>query len=343
MKIFSKKSRSGSIKGDREVEEVAAEEQRYVSKNLELNADVQKQKFIDSSKKMIERQLEIQKAFPIRPSSMKAFDESATFFNMRVGELYKFKESGGKVVGTLCIFAPNELILAAGAIPIRLCSGFHEPVFSANELLGEVGLCPLVRSTLGNKMVGSNPYFELCDLVVAPTTCDGKMKLGEILQDYLPVLMLNVPRVKEGYITHNQWMEEIRFFSRKLESLTGNKITGKSLMTAIDQYQRAQKAWFRFMELRNSGKAPSIFGRDALMISQMTAYEDINRWSGNLERLNQELERMVKENKFVGKTDDPRILLAGSPQHLSSSPRIAKSTPAEFSIEMTLLVISLHR
>jgi benzoyl-CoA reductase/2-hydroxyglutaryl-CoA dehydratase subunit BcrC/BadD/HgdB len=207
MKIFTKKSRAGSTISDREV--VKAEEKKYVSENLELNVDAQRQKYIEDSKRMIKQQLDTQKRLPNRPAAMQQFDENATFFNTRIGELHQFKQAGGKVVGVLCIFAPNELIMAAGANPIRLCSGFHEPVYSANELLGEVGLCPLVRSTLGNKMVNSNPYFELCDLVVSPTTCDGKMKLGEILSDYLPVLMLNVPRVKEGYITHKQWIEEI--------------------------------------------------------------------------------------------------------------------------------------
>jgi benzoyl-CoA reductase/2-hydroxyglutaryl-CoA dehydratase subunit BcrC/BadD/HgdB len=244
---------------------------------------------------------------------MLQFDENATFFNKRIGELYQFKQTGGKVIGVLCIFAPNELIMAAGAKPIRLCSGFHEPVFSANELLGEVGLCPLVRSTLGNKMVNCNPYFELCDLVVSPTTCDGKMKLGEILSDYLPVLMLNVPRVKEGFITHKQWVEEIKFFARKLESLTGNTITLKSLLNAIETYQRAQRAWFRFTELRTGSPSPPIWGRDALMIGQLTAYEDITRWTSNLERLNLELEQKFKSNMFVGNPGDPRIMLAGSP------------------------------
>jgi benzoyl-CoA reductase/2-hydroxyglutaryl-CoA dehydratase subunit BcrC/BadD/HgdB len=310
MKIFSRKSRAGSLRTDREL--LKHEEKKYISERLELNLDVQKQKHMDEAKKMISQQLERQKALPIRPKSILAFDESATFFNKRIGELHNFKQQGGKLVGTLCVFAPPEIILAAGAQHVRLCSGFHEPVFSANELLGEVGLCPLVRSVLGSKMVQSNPYFELCDFLVAPATCDGKMKLGEILTDYIPVLMLNVPRVKEGYITHKSWFEEIKFFARKMESLTGNKITKKSLQIAIERYQRAQNAWHKLSDLRKGDRVP-IWGRDAMMISQVTSFEDIDRWTRNLEQLNTELEGMVKNNQFVGNPDDPRILLAGSP------------------------------
>ena len=49
------------------------------------------------------------------------------------------------------------------------------------------------------------------------------------------------------------------------------------------------------------------------MVAQLTAYEDITRWTTNLEHLNAELETMVKNKQFVGNPDDPRILLAGSP------------------------------
>ncbi len=310
MKLFSKKSRSGSTRKDREV--VKSEERKYISERLELNLDVQKKRQMEDGKKLIARHLNLLKKLPNRASGMGVFDRTATFFNERVGELHDFKKKGGKVVGTLCVFAPPELIHAAGAQPIRLYSGFYEPVFSANELLGDVGLCPLVRSILGTKITSSNPYFELCDLLVAPTTCDGKMKLGEILTDYIPVLMLNVPSVKEGYITHHSWLEEVKFLGRKLESLTGKKITIKSLRDAIEKYQRAQNAWHKLTELRKGDRVP-IWGRDALMISQLTAYEDIERWTTNLEKLNHELTNMVKNKKFVGNAGDPRILLAGSP------------------------------
>jgi benzoyl-CoA reductase/2-hydroxyglutaryl-CoA dehydratase subunit BcrC/BadD/HgdB len=313
MRIFSKKQRSGAVKADREVIQPEESDRKYISENIELNIDVQKQKYTEDIRKMINRQLETLKGLPNRAAAMVAFDENATFFNKRVGELYNFKQQGGKVVGTLCVSAPAELIYAAGAVPIRLCSGFHEPVFSANELLGEVGLCPLVRSVLGTKIVKLNPYLEMCDLIVSPTTCDGKMKLGEILTDYVPVLMLNVPRVKEGYITHEHWLEEIKFFARKLEDITGKKITVNTLQNSIEKFQRAQRAWYRLTELRTKPPHPPLWGRDALMIGQMTAFEDIDRWSGNLERLNMELENMVKNNKFVGNPDDPRLLLAGSP------------------------------
>ena len=66
------------------------------------------------------------------------------------------------------------------------------------------------------------------------------------------------------------------------------------------------------MTLRKADKVP-IWGRDVQMIGQITAFEDIPRWTANLERLNTELELKLKAGTGVNNPDDPRILLAGSP------------------------------
>ena len=45
------------------------------------------------------------------------------------------KEKGTKVAGIYCIFAPTELIRAAGAIPVGLCGKKQEPIDKEEETL----------------------------------------------------------------------------------------------------------------------------------------------------------------------------------------------------------------
>jgi len=45
------------------------------------------------------------------------------------------KERGRKVVGVYCTYCPQELILAAGAIPVGLCGTREEPIAAAEEHL----------------------------------------------------------------------------------------------------------------------------------------------------------------------------------------------------------------
>ncbi len=308
---FFKKTRNARVTGGKSDRDfISTKERKYVADHMELDLETQKKNIIDANKKLIARQLERHTNLKDRAKGMKYFDEVAKFYdNNRYKEIKKFKESGGKVIGTMCVFIPEELILASNAISVRLCSGFYEPVHPANELFGEVGLCPLVRSTLGCRMVQANPYFELCDVVFSPATCDGKMKLGETLSDYGEVLMINLPRIKEGDVTRRQWYEEIRFIGRKLEAITGTKLKRKRLQYAIDLYQRAHKAWFNLNELRKRDEVP-IWGLDAMLVASTSFIDDKERWTKQVELLTKELKT---ENPVVNNPDDPRVMLGGSP------------------------------
>ena len=42
--------------------------------------------------------------------------------------MYGLKEQGVKVVGTFCSYTPNELVLAAGAVPVGLCGASEEGI-----------------------------------------------------------------------------------------------------------------------------------------------------------------------------------------------------------------------
>jgi benzoyl-CoA reductase/2-hydroxyglutaryl-CoA dehydratase subunit BcrC/BadD/HgdB len=247
-----------------------------------------------------------------RPRTMAYFDELHKYEGARYQELKEFRDKGGKVVGTLCVMVPLELVYAAGAQVIRLCSGYYEPVHPANELLGDAGLCPMVKSTLGTKMVSSNPIVDLVDLVAGPATCDGKMKLAEILEDWVPVVMMNIPRVKVGETSSNLWIKEIVHLKTHLEELTGKPVKKKRLKGEIRKWNEANQHWTELLEIRKSEKPP-ISGRDAMLIVQATQFERIERWNKKVKELLAELREMKKKGLHAGEEGAARILLAGSP------------------------------
>jgi benzoyl-CoA reductase/2-hydroxyglutaryl-CoA dehydratase subunit BcrC/BadD/HgdB len=152
----------------------------------------------------------------------------------------------------------------------------------------------------------------LADIIIAPASCDGKVKLGEILEDYLPVIMMNLPRVKTGDTTAKLWVEEVLYMMRELSRLTGVEVTTARLREAIDAYNRAHDALSRLDRLRRSGRSP-IWGRDALLVAQMALVDDIERWTAKTEELCDELDQRTSQGTFVGKGDEARVLLAGSP------------------------------
>lgn len=277
---------------------------RFMNTEMAEGAQAHRERIVASARSQVRAHLAAMKA-TARPAAMEYFDSMADPFGPRAEELKKFHESGGRIVGTLCYFAPTEAVAAFGAVPVRFCSGFYEAVHPANDLLGDAGLCPLVKSTLGLKMSRASPILELCDLVVVPTPCDAKLKLGEILQDMVDVHMMNLPAVKETEAGREAWVNEVRGLVRKLEGKFGMRLKPPMLRKAIATYQRAQAAWRRFSQLRSKG---GIWGRDALLVAQLSFYDDISRWTDNIVRLCDEL-----EGRPNVAPDAARIMLAGSP------------------------------
>ncbi len=202
---------------------------RYVRESDDLDDQEMHQRAVEEYGRQSREQRDRLRAIEGRAEAMRYFDDVARYDGPRVKELQRAKEGGGHVVGTLCVFAPAEVIRAAGAEVVRLCSGQHHGVHPANELLGDAGLCPCVKSTLGGRLAGADLYMALADIIIAPASCDGKVKLGEILEDYLPVIMMNLPRVKTGDTTAKLWVEEVLYMMRELSRLTGVEVTASRL------------------------------------------------------------------------------------------------------------------
>src|SRR4030042_757151 len=130
-----------------------------------------------TSQKVIAENIErMKKTSASRPEEMQYFDEIANFFGQREKEIRTAKENGKKVIGYFCLFAPVELILAADAIPVRVNSGWYDTAKVGDRGV-PVEVCPVVRSTIGAKMIGLSPYLELSDALISVLTCDGMTKL----------------------------------------------------------------------------------------------------------------------------------------------------------------------
>ena len=94
------------------------------------------------------------------------------------------------VVGVLCNFVPEEFILAVGAIPLRLCSQDSACAAAGDRSL-PADVCPLIKSIAGSCFNGLPARL---DLIVIPATCDGKIKLTELLNLVSDTFLLDLPR-----------------------------------------------------------------------------------------------------------------------------------------------------
>ena len=286
-------------------------EQRYLPDISRKEMDELKNSVKATSQKIITDNIErMKKADPHRPEAMKYFDDIANLFGRRQQEIQAEKERGKKVISYMCLFAPTELILAADAIPVRVNSGWYDTSKIGDRVV-PVEVCPVIRSTIGAKMIELSPFLEQSDALISVLTCDGMTKLSEILSDKTTVWGMNVPRIKDSNQSLRFWGDEIKHMKTQIESLTGNKITRKSLKEAITNSHRATRAFRRLQDLRKANHV--IMGRDAMLVNQAYSWDDQKRWTEKTEALCDELEKRTKQKDWVCSPDTPRIMLTGTP------------------------------
>ena len=229
---------------------------------------------------------------------------------LRIKELQDAKAQGRKVIGTFCVFVPEELTLAADAIQVGLCAGAEIGKEAAEKILPR-NTCALIKSFVGFKIARLCPYTESCDLVVGETTCDGKKKAYEIFADYAPVYVMEIPQMKQA-CDRDLWKAEILRFKAEIEELTGNTITAPRLKEAIKLVNARRAVLQRLNRLRAAAPAP-ISGRDALLINQISFYDDPVRFTQKIGELCDELEQKIKAGQGVAPADSPRLMLSGCP------------------------------
>lgn len=78
---------------------------------------------------------------------MKYFDNVIhESYGGRVKELLDAKNGEKKIIGTFCIYVPEEITLAADVIPIALCGGTQFSIPYAEKIFPR-DICPLIKST----------------------------------------------------------------------------------------------------------------------------------------------------------------------------------------------------
>ncbi len=247
-----------------------------------------------------------------RPAGMGYFDfVISEVHGLRIEEIVSAKESGKKVIGTFCVYVPEELILAADGVCIGLCAGADVGTDEAEKYVPK-NTCALIKAFMGFKLADLCPYVQLADIIVGETTCDGKKKAYEIFDEITKkVYVMELPNMKSDD-SKKLWKNEVRRFAAKLEELTGKRITLEKLKEASQVVNAKRRALQRLSALRSANPSP-ITGLDALLVNQVSFYDDPIRFTARVNELCDELEDRIRSKTGVAAKESPRILISGSP------------------------------
>ncbi|MBN2331556.1 MAG: 2-hydroxyacyl-CoA dehydratase [Deltaproteobacteria bacterium] len=247
-----------------------------------------------------------------RPQGMQYLDfVMSEVHGLRIKELLDARRAGRPVVGSFCVFVPEEIILAADGIHVGLCAGAEFGTEEVEKILPR-NTCALIKSAFGFKLSRVCPFIEAADMVVGENTCDGKKKSYEQLGELLPNLyVMDLPQQKTAAGKRLLREEYVRFL-HAMEELSGITIDAKRLRRGVELVNAKRAALARLNRLRSSRPSP-ISGLDALLINQVSFYDDPVRFTGQINSLCDELEARIARQEGVVAGTTPRVLLSGCP------------------------------
>jgi benzoyl-CoA reductase/2-hydroxyglutaryl-CoA dehydratase subunit BcrC/BadD/HgdB len=245
-----------------------------------------------------------------------SYERITSAFERNVITLNEAKEKGKKVVGQYCIYSPSEIAIAAGAIPVSLCGTRNDSIPAAEEVLPRA-LCPLIKSSFGFALQDSCPYLVASDIVVADTTCDGKKKMFELLKEYKPVVMLQLPQIQdEDALAY--WRKQYALLIRRLEEEFDVSITDEKLREATILMNRERLALKAVMDQARRRPSP-VTGMELVEVAFKTSFfPDKEVGIEMLLGLAEELGQLADAGKSPYTDKTPRILLTGVPVGMGS-------------------------
>lgn len=242
----------------------------------------------------------------------KTFDEYNDTRKANFLRVKGFKESGGHLAGYLCSYAPLEVLDAAGVSSVGLCGTSDETVEDAETVLPR-GLCPLIKSTYGFALTDKCPYTYFSDLIVGETTCDGKKKMYELLDDIKHTYVLRLPNGHDRAYEFGAWYEEVKLFKEHIEELLGVEVTEEKLRDAVRKRNRLRQAVIDQAKLQVS-EPPMTWGCE-IMSSALagTFYFDCGEYAASLERSVAEHRAAYEMGERPVPATAKRIMITGCP------------------------------
>lgn len=243
-----------------------------------------------------------------RAATLARFDSPADRFQL---ELEPLKEAGTLVAGIYCVFAPVELVRAAGALPVGLCGKKQAPIAEAERML-PANLCPLIKSSFGYALTGTCPYYAASDMLLGETTCDGKKKMFEQLARLKPLHLMRLP-TDTSDVSLALWMAELARLAEFLSAHTGVAVTREALSREISLGNRVRAALLDLAAFMAEPRPP-ISCLDLLSVFESRSFVlDQERYLADLHALKLELDALRSRGVSPYKKRAPRILLTGVP------------------------------
>ena len=228
--------------------------------------------------------------------------------------LSQYKQEGKKVIGVLPYYAPEELVVAAGMVPMGIWGSNSKTISMAKEYCATF-YCTIAQLALEMLLDGT---LDDLDGIITPTICDTLRPMSQnfrvAMEGKLPCIFLAHPQQRKPAFGLQFTMDQYQHIKTELEKISGSAITDDALRNAIKVYNRSRAARREFVKL--AGEHPDVISavnRSAVLRSAWFMLKDEH--TAKLEELNAELKKLPACN-WKGKKvltsgiicDNPKLL-----------------------------------
>jgi len=174
------------------------------------------------------------------------------------------KSRGGTVFGWLCTYVPEEIVHAAGGLPVRITGYGHETELEDGSAYLYVNNCSFSRSCL---QMGLRGDYDFLDGVIGGSTCDGSRRLFDLWRHYIGTSFHHVLTIPRKFTPEAQalYHQQVLEFKQHLEEFLGTEITDDQLRHSIDVYNETRALLKSLYELRKLD-SPPITGSETLEV-----------------------------------------------------------------------------
>ncbi|MCI9656203.1 MAG: 2-hydroxyacyl-CoA dehydratase, partial [Lawsonibacter sp.] len=171
-------------------------------------------------------------------------------------QIQAFKAEGKKVIGALPYYAPEELVYAAGMVPMGIWGSNKKTISHAKEYCATF-YCTIAQLALEMLLDGT---LDDLDGLITPTICDTLRPMSQnfrvAMEGKLPCIFLAHPQQRKPTFGLQFTMDQYQHVKGELEKISGNTITDEALREAIKVYNRSRAARREFVKL--AGQHPDV-------------------------------------------------------------------------------------
>ena len=194
----------------------------------------------------------------------------------------EWKKQGRKVIGTICLSVPEEVIYAAGMLPWRVSGTWREntPRASAYRL---PYTCPFCTHVLESLLAGELGFL---DGVVFTDRDYDIIRLSDVWTEVGKTPFLHIMHLpqRDSELARLHLAKGIRALMAALEILGGKRITDESLRRAIDVYNERQALVAKVFDMRKRDRPP-LTGAEVLGITTAAGVMPADEFNRELKAL----------------------------------------------------------